>query len=335
MKIAVLGSGAWGTALAILLFGNGHEVTLWSHREERAKEIATTLENPALKGIPLPPGMGQTSRIDCVKGCQLVVFATPSFAIRETARAAAPYLEKDVLLVSATKGIEGDTGLRMTEILREEVGDSCKAISLSGPSHAEEVSRRIPTGVVAASEDLEAVEQVQDIFMSNRFRVYTNPDVVGVELGGALKNVIALCCGISDGMRLGDNTKALMMTRGMTEMARLGVALGGRTDTFAGLSGMGDLIVTCTSMHSRNRRAGILIGQGLTAQAAMRQVGATVEGYYAAKSAHMLAERMGVEMPICRCAFEVLYQDRPVRDVVDELMQRQRRGEADESWIRG
>ncbi len=335
MKIAVLGSGAWGTALAILLFGNGHEVTLWSHREERAKEIAGTLENPALKGIPLPPAMGQTSRIDCVKGCPLVVFATPSFAIRETARAAAPYLEKDALLVSATKGIEGDTGLRMTEIIRQETGDSCKAISLSGPSHAEEVSRRIPTGVVAACEDLEAAEQVQDVFMSNRFRVYTNPDIVGVELGGALKNVIALCCGISDGMRLGDNTKALMMTRGMTEMARLGVALGGRTDTFAGLSGMGDLIVTCTSMHSRNRRAGILIGQGLTAQAAMRQVGATVEGYYAAKSARMLAEKMGVEMPICRCAYEVLYQDRPVRDVVEELMQRQRRGEADESWIHG
>ena len=335
MKIAVLGSGAWGTALAVLLFGNGHEVTLWSHREERAKEIAATLENPALKGIPLPPAMRQTSRIDCVKDCPLVVFATPSFAIRETARAAAPYLEKDALLVSATKGIEGDTGLRMTEIIQQEAGDICKVISLSGPSHAEEVSRRIPTGVVAACEDLEAAEQVQDVFMSNRFRVYTNPDIVGVELGGALKNVIALCCGISDGMRLGDNTKALMMTRGMTEMARLGVALGGRTDTFAGLSGIGDLIVTCTSMHSRNRRAGILIGQGLTAQAAMRQVGATVEGYYAAKSAHMLAEKMGVEMPICRCAYEVLYQDRPVRDVVEELMQRQRRGEADESWIRG
>ena len=335
MKIAVLGSGAWGTALAILLFGNGHEVTLWSHREERAREIESTGQNPALKGIPIPPAMAQTSSIDCVKGCPLVLFATPSFAIRETARMAAPYLEEDVLLVSATKGIEAETGLRMTEILRQEVGKRCKVIALSGPSHAEEVSRRIPTGVVAAAEELETAEQVQDVFMSNRFRVYTNPDIVGVELGGALKNVIALCCGISDGMGLGDNTKALMMTRGMTEMARLGVALGGRTDTFAGLSGIGDLIVTCTSMHSRNRRAGILIGQGLTAQAAMRQVGATVEGYFAAKSAYLLAEKVEVEMPICRCAYEVLYQDRPVRDVVEELMQRQRRGEVDESWIGG
>ena len=333
MKIAVLGSGAWGTALAILLFGNGHEVTLWSHREERAREIESTGQNPALKGIPIPPAMAQTSSIDCVKGCPLVLFATPSFAIRETARMAAPYLEEDVLLVSATKGIEAETGLRMTEILRQEVGKRCKVIALSGPSHAEEVSRRIPTGVVAAAEELETAEQVQDVFMSNRFRVYTNPDIVGVELGGALKNVIALCCGISDGMGLGDNTKALLMTRGMTEMARLGVALGGRKETFAGLSGMGDLIVTCTSMHSRNRRCGILIGQGKKVREAMDQVGATVEGYFAALSAHQLSEKIGVEMPICQCAYGVLYEDRPVGTVVEQLMTRSKRHEEDRSWL--
>jgi len=192
------------------------------------------------------------------------------------------------------------------------------------------VGRKIPTGVVAACPDLDTAQRVQDAFMNPVFRVYTNPDIVGVELGGALKNVIALCCGISDGMGLGDNTKALMMTRGMAEMSRLGVALGGCRDTFAGLSGMGDLIVTCTSMHSRNRRAGILIGQGDTVQDAMTKVGATVEGYYAAASAYELGQRMGVDMPICRCAYEVLYEGRPVPQVLEELMSRQKKGEGDE-----
>ena len=195
------------------------------------------------------------------------------------------------------------------------------------------MGRGVPTGVVAASADLEAAGLVQDVFMSPRFRVYTNTDVVGVELGAALKNILALCCGISDGMGLGDNTKALLMTRGMTEMARLGVALGGRKETFAGLSGMGDLIVTCTSMHSRNRRCGILIGQGKSVQEAIREVGATVEGYFAALSAHQLAEKLGVEMPICDCAYGVLYEGRPVQDVVERLMTRGKRHEADESWI--
>ena len=335
MKITVLGSGGWGTALSILLHDNGHEVTLWSYEAHETETLRATHENPMLKGVILPEGIAFVNDYSPVAESDMVVFATPSFAVRQTAKNAAPFLRPGTAVVSVTKGIEGRTGLRMTEVIRQEIHDTCQVVALSGPSHAEEVGRKVPTGVVAACSDLRAAGLVQDVFMSPVFRVYTNPDIVGVELGGALKNIIALCCGVSDGMGLGDNTKALMMTRGMTEMARLGVALGGRTDTFAGLSGMGDLIVTCTSMHSRNRRAGILIGQGLTAQAAMRQVGATVEGYYAAKSAHMLAERMGVEMPICRCAFEVLYQDRPVRDVVDELMQRQRRGEADESWIRG
>jgi len=195
------------------------------------------------------------------------------------------------------------------------------------------VGRRAPTGCVAASRDMAAAELVQDVFMSPRFRVYTNSDVLGVELGAALKNVLALCCGVSDGMGLGDNTKALLMTRGMTEMARLGVALGGRKETFAGLSGMGDLIVTCTSMHSRNRRCGILVGQGKSVEEAMKEVGATVEGYYAALSAHQLAEKAGVEMPICECAYRVLYEGQSVREVVGALMSRNKKREADESWI--
>ncbi len=333
MKITVLGSGGWGTALSILLHDNGHQVTLWSFQAQEAETMRATHENPMLKGVALPEGITFVNDFSPVSGSDMVVFATPSFAVRQTARNAAPFLRPGTTVVSVTKGIEGKTGLRMSEIIREEIHNSCQVVALSGPSHAEEVGRKVPTGVVAACADLAAAELVQDTFMSPVFRVYTNPDIVGVELGGALKNVIALCCGVSDGMGLGDNTKALMMTRGMTEMARLGVALGGHSETFAGLSGMGDLIVTCTSMHSRNRRAGILIGKGESAQQAMQEVGATVEGYYAAESAHMLAEKVGVDMPICRSAYEVLYEGRPVQHVLEDLMGRQKRGESDQSWI--
>ena len=333
MKITVLGSGGWGTALSILLHDNGHQVTLWSFQAQEAETMRATHENPMLKGVALPEGITFVNDFSPVSDSDMVVFATPSFAVRQTARNAAPFLRPGTAVVSVTKGIEGKTGLRMSEIIREEIHNSCQVVALSGPSHAEEVGRKVPTGVVAACADLAAAELVQDTFMSPVFRVYTNPDIVGVELGGALKNVIALCCGVSDGMGLGDNTKALMMTRGMTEMARLGVALGGRSETFAGLSGMGDLIVTCTSMHSRNRRAGILIGKGESAQQAMEEVGAVVEGYYAAESAHMLAEKVGVDMPICRSAYEVLYEGRPVQHVLEDLMGRQKRGESDQSWI--
>ena len=333
MKITVLGSGGWGTALSLLLLDNGHDVTLWSFQEKEAEVLRSTRENPMLKGVALPKDLKITSELEAASGCALVVMAVPSFAVRETARRLAPLLEQDTLVVSVAKGIEKDTALRLTQVIGEELKGKGRVVALSGPSHAEEVGRKVPTGVVAASEDLTAAQAVQDAFMSPRFRVYTNEDVTGVELGAALKNVLALCCGISDGMGLGDNTKALLMTRGMTEMARLGVALGGRKETFAGLSGMGDLIVTCTSMHSRNRRCGILIGQGRGVQEAMREVGATVEGYFAAFSAHQLAEKTGVEMPICRCAYEVLYEGQSPRQVVEQLMNRSRRHEVDESWI--
>ncbi|MBD5154675.1 MAG: NAD(P)-dependent glycerol-3-phosphate dehydrogenase [Oscillibacter sp.] len=333
MKITVLGSGGWGTALAILLLDNGNDVTLWSFLEKEAQVLRETRENPMLKGVPLPEELKITTSMDVVADSELVVMATPSFAVRETARKAAPLLREDTLVVSVAKGIEKDTALCLTQIIEEELGGKGRVVALSGPSHAEEVGRRVPTGVVAASHDQAAAELVQDVFMSPRFRVYTNSDVLGVELGAALKNVLALCCGISDGMGLGDNTKALLMTRGMTEMARLGVALGGKKETFAGLSGMGDLIVTCTSMHSRNRRCGILIGQGKSVQEAMKEVGATVEGYYAALSAHQLAEKAGVEMPICQSAYRVLYERQPVQDVVGCLMNRDKKREVDESWI--
>ena len=333
MKITVLGSGGWGTALALLLTDNGHDVTLWSHSAQRSALLERTRENPRLPGVPLPEALHLSAALDSLRESGAVVMATPSFAVRETARMAAPLLREDAVVVSAAKGVERDTALCMTQVIEEELGGKGRVAALSGPSHAEEVGRRAPTGCVAASRDMAAAELVQDVFMSPRFRVYTNSDVLGVELGAALKNVLALCCGVSDGMGLGDNTKALLMTRGMTEMARLGVALGGRKETFAGLSGMGDLIVTCTSMHSRNRRCGILVGQGKSVEEAMKEVGATVEGYYAALSAHQLAEKAGVEMPICECAYRVLYEGQSVREVVGALMSRNKKREVDESWI--
>ncbi len=333
MKITVLGSGGWGTALALLLTDNGHDVTLWSHSARRSALLEQARENPRLPGVPLPEALHLSAALDSLRESGAVVMATPSFAVRETARLAAPLLREDAVVVSAAKGVERDTALCMTQVIEEELGGKGRVAALSGPSHAEEVGRRVPTGCVAASTDMAAAELVQDVFMSPRFRVYTNSDVLGVELGAALKNVLALCCGVSDGMGLGDNTKALLMTRGMTEMARLGVALGGRKETFAGLSGMGDLIVTCTSMHSRNRRCGILVGQGKSVEEAMKEVGATVEGYYAALSAHQLAEKAGVEMPICECAYRVLYEGQSVREVVGALMSRNKKREADESWI--
>ena len=333
MKVAVLGSGGWGTALALLLLENGHDVTLWSYMEAESAALREKRENPVLPGVALPEELKLTSDIRCVEGCAAVVLATPSFAVRTTARQARSHMDPGTVVVSVSKGVEKETSLTLTDVIAQEVGERCPVAALSGPSHAEEVGRKVPTAVVAASRDKAAAQLVQDLFMSPRFRVYTTDDVVGVELGAALKNVIALCAGVSDGLGLGDNTKAMLMTRGLSEIARLGEALGGRKETFAGLSGMGDLIVTCTSMHSRNRRCGILVGQGKSVAEAMKEVGATVEGYYAALSAHQLAEKAGVEMPICECAYRVLYEGQSVREVVGALMSRNKKREVDESWI--
>ncbi|HIR84252.1 MAG TPA: NAD(P)H-dependent glycerol-3-phosphate dehydrogenase [Candidatus Galloscillospira excrementavium] len=333
MKISVLGSGGWGTALALVLLENGHEVTLWSYTEAESAVLRQTHENPMLKGVPLPEELALTSDLGCVKACEVVVLATPSFAVRETARKAAPLLEPDCVLVSVSKGIEKDTSLTLTQAIEEEIGRGHPIVALSGPSHAEEVGRRVPTAVVSASRDQAAAELVQDLFMNERFRVYASDDVVGVELAAALKNVIALCAGVCDGMGYGDNTKAALMTRGLTEIARLGEALGGRKETFAGLAGVGDLIVTCTSMHSRNRRCGILIGKGTPVAQAVKEIGAVVEGYYATATARALAEKTGVEMPITEAAWQVLYRDKDPRRVISELMTRAKKHEIEESWI--
>ena len=332
MKITVLGSGAWGTALALLLLENGNDVTLWSYTEEESRVLRETHENPMLKGVALPETLKFTTDMAAVKGCGLVVVATPSFAVRSTAARLRELADPGTILVSVSKGIEKDSSLRLSQVIEEEVGDKCPVVVLSGPSHAEEVGRHIATGVVAAADELAIAEQVQALFMNPRFRVYTSDDKVGTEICAALKNVVALCAGCCDGMGYGDNTKALLMTRGMAEMARLGVALGGRKETFTGLAGMGDLIVTCCSMHSRNRRCGILIGQGKPVQEAIAEIGAVVEGYYAAANARALARKAGVEMPIAQAAYEVLYEGRDVRGVVTDLMSRAKRSELEESW---
>ncbi len=332
MRAAVIGSGAWGTALALALVGNGHETCLWSHDPEKAALLQKTRQNPQLPGVALPEALEITASEDCVADRELVVFASPSFALRSVCRRIATYLQENVTLVSVTKGIEPDSYLRMSQIIQQETGKT--VVVLTGPSHAEEVARAIPTGCLAACGDKEKAELVQNAFMSDHFRVYTSPDVIGAELGGALKNVIALCAGICDGMDYGDNAIAMLMTRGLTEIARLGVSLGAQKDTFAGLAGVGDLIATCTSRHSRNRRAGVLIGQGCSPQEAMEQVGAVVEGYYAAGSAYGLSVKQGVDMPIIRAAYEVLYHGASARAAVRELLLRSKKPESEDAgWL--
>ena len=332
MRIAVVGSGAWGTALAIRLHKNGHEVTVWTYETELIPQMEATRVNPRLPGATLPEGLKITGDYACVSGCPLVVMASPSFPLRSVCRGVTPHLDENAVIVSVTKGIETGTGKRMSEIIRQETGK--EVVVLTGPTHAEEVSLDIPTGILAASADKALAEMVQDAFMSDNFRVYTSPDPVGAELGGALKNVIALCAGITDGLNCGDNTKALLMTRGLTETARLGVSLGAQKDTFAGLAGIGDLIVTCTSMHSRNRRAGILIGQGKSTQQAMEEVGAVVEGYYAAKGAWELGKKQGIDMPITEAAYQVLYEGANVLEVFSNLMSRRRKAESEDAgWL--
>jgi len=332
MKAVVVGSGAWGTALAIRLCKNGHDVTMWTFEKELIPEMETTRRNPRLPSAVLPEGLKISGDYACVSGCKLVVMASPSFPARSVGKGVAPYIDEDAVVVSVTKGLEAGTHLRMSQVVAEATGK--EVVALTGPSHAEEVAIDVPTALLAACENQEKAELVQDAFMADCLRVYTSPDPVGAELGAALKNVIALCAGITDGLGCGDNTKAMLMTRGLTETARLGVSLGAHKDTFAGLAGVGDLIVTCTSMHSRNRRAGILIGQGKDAQTAMKEVGAVVEGYYAAKSAYELSQRQGIDMPITEAAYKVLYEGADVVKTFSDLMNRDKRAESEDAgWL--
>ena len=334
MKISVLGSGGWGTALSLLLLENGHQVTVWSYCQEESDRLREKRENPMLPGVMLPEELALTADMSCVKDSDVVLLATPSFAVRSTAAQLKELVRPGTVLVSVGKGFEKGTSLTLSQVIRSEVGETCPVVVLCGPTHAEEVGRHVPTAIVAASENRQAAELVQDIFMSPRFRVYTSSDVIGCEIGAGLKNVIALCAGVIDGMGYGDNTRAMLMTRGLTEMARLGLAMGGHQRTFAGLTGVGDLIVTCTSVHSRNHTAGVMIGQGKTPQEALDAMGGkVVEGYYAAVTGMELAKKYGVELPITEAAYEVLYEGKSVPEMFHKLMTRRKNHEVEDAWV--
>ena len=307
-KVGVVGAGSWGTALALVLEKNGHQVTLWSSREAKAEELRNLRENKdKLPGVKIPESIEITSDVACaVKDKELIVLGVPSLYIRSTAAKMAPYIVDGQIIVNGSKGIEDGTLYTMTEVISDEIPNADVAV-LSGPSHAEEVSRHIPTTVVAGAKNRLTAEKVQNIFMNEAFRVYTSPDMQGIEVGGALKNVIALAAGVCDGLGFGDNTKAALITRGIVEMSRLGVAMGGYQETFSGLAGMGDLIVTCASKHSRNRKAGYLIGQGYAMQEAMDEVKMVVEGVYSAKAALKLADKYDVRLPIIEEVNAVLF----------------------------
>ena len=322
-KAGVIGSGSWGTALARVLSKNGHEVTLWSRREEESRMLREERENKSkLPGVKLPDDILCTTDLEqTVEGKDILVLATASPSIRSMAKKMAPYVAAGQLIVDVSKGIEESTLMILTDVIAQEI-PQCRAAVLSGPSHAEEVGRDIPTTVVAGAKDRETAEYIQNLFMNKVFRVYTSPDMLGIELGGALKNVIALAAGAADGLGCGDNTKAALITRGIVEMSRLGVAMGGHIETFNGLTGIGDLIVTCASMHSGNRRAGILIGQGKTMQEAMDEVQMVVEGVYSARAARILAEKYGIDMPIVNEVNKVLFENKTAREAMADLMLR-------------
>ena len=329
MKISIIGSGGWGTAVALLLAGKGYDVFLWSWIQEETDRLNLDRENKEfLPGVKFPDNITCTHDMaECVYNADLIITAAPSPATRTTAKQLAPFVQEGQVLVNISKGLEESTLSRLSEVYASEIPQPKIAV-MSGPSHAEEVSRTLPTTNVAACGDLHTAKFVQDIFMDQNFRVYTSTDVMGVELGGSLKNVIALCAGISDGLGYGDNTKAALITRGLAEISRLGIAMGADARTFMGLSGVGDLIVTCTSMHSRNRRAGILLGQGKTLQEALDEVHMVVEGVNTASAAYQLSKKYNVEMPIVEEANNILYHGKNAREAVISLMTRDKKEEA-------
>ncbi len=328
-RAAIIGAGSWGTALSVVLHNNGHEVTIWSIVKEEIDMLRDRHEHvDKLPGVKLADDMIFTTDLgEACRDKDLLVLAVPSPYTRSTSRMMAPYVEKDQLIVSVAKGVEEDTLMTLSQIIKDEI-PACRVAVLCGPSHAEEVGRCIPTTCVAGSDDKEIAEYVQNIFMNENFRVYTSSDVMGMELGAALKNVVALAAGIADGLGYGDNTKAALITRGIAEISRLGVKMGCQRSTFSGLTGMGDLIVTCASMHSRNRRAGILMGQGKSMEEAMAEVKMVVEGVYSAKAAKALGDKYGVDLPIIEQVNMILFDGKPAAEAVRDLMMRDRRDES-------
>lgn len=327
-NVGIMGAGSWGTALALLLHKNGHNVTVWSINDDEVKMLSIKREHESkLPGVKIPDDMEFTSEMEsAIKGKDFIVLAVPSPFTRSTARNMKPYVAEGQIIVDVAKGIEESTLMTLSQQIEEEIPQANVAV-LSGPSHAEEVGRGLPTIVVIGAKTKETAEYLQDMFMNEVFRVYTSPDMLGMELGGSLKNVIALAAGIADGLGYGDNTKAALITRGIAEIARLGVKMGGAIESFTGLTGIGDLIVTCASVHSRNRKAGCLIGQGMSMQEAMDEVKMVVEGVYSTKAAVKLGKEYGVSLPIIDKVNEVLFEGKDPREAVNELMLRDSKAE--------
>lgn len=326
-KIGIIGAGSWGSALAVLLHNNGHEICIWSALENEIQMLVETHEHKALAGVSLSEDMVfTTDLLEAVAGKDLLVLAVASPYTRSTAHKMKDMVAEGQIIVNVAKGIEEQTLMTLSEIIEEEIPQADVAV-MSGPSHAEEVGRGIPTTIVVGAKSKKTAEYIQNIFMSEVFRVYISPDVLGIELGGSLKNVVALAAGIADGLGYGDNTKAALITRGIAEISRLGTAMGGNFETFSGLTGIGDLIVTCASMHSRNRRAGILIGQGYTMDEAMKEVKMVVEGVYSAKAAMALSKKYDVQLPIIEQVNQVLFENKPADQAVKELMLRDKKTE--------
>ncbi len=327
-SVGIIGAGSWGTALAILLHSNGHEVTVWSYNEKEVIELRQTREHSSkLPGVKLPEDMRFTSELkEAIEGKNFIVTAVPSTVTRATARKMRPYVGQGQIIVDVSKGIEEATLMTLSQQIEEEIPQADVAV-LSGPSHAEEVGRGLPTGVVVGAKTKKTAQYLQQAFMNDVFRVYISPDRLGMELGGSLKNVIALAAGVADGMGYGDNTKAALITRGIAEIARLGVKMGGSIESFTGLTGIGDLIVTCASVHSRNRKAGYLMGQGKSMQEAMDEVNMVVEGVYSTKAAVKLGQKYKVSMPIVNKVNEVLFEGKDPKEAVNELMLRDGRVE--------
>ena len=327
-KVGIIGAGSWGTALAILLNNNGHEVTIWSYKQEEIDMLKNEHEHKTkLPNVKLPYSMNFTTNLeDAVRNKDFIVMAVPSHAVRSTARKIKDYVSENQIIVDVAKGIEETTLMTLSQQIEEEIPQANVAV-LSGPSHAEEVGRNIPTIVAIGAKDEKTATYLQEMFMSETFRVYVTSDMLGMELGGSLKNVIALAAGIADGLGYGDNTKAALITRGIREIAQLGVAMGGHPNTFNGITGVGDLIVTCASKHSRNRKAGYLIGQGLTMQEAMDEVHMVVEGVYSTKAAYELGKKYGVDLPIINEVYSVLFENKNAAESVKELMLRNNKTE--------
>lgn len=333
-KIGVIGAGSWGTANAWLLANNGHQVTLWAHKETTVQSLQEHRENISkLPGVKFPDGIKVTGDLEnAVKDQDVLVMAVPSIAVRATAKKMTDLVREGQIIVNLAKGIEEKTLMTMSQVIEDEIPQA-RVTVMSGPSHAEEVGKGLPTTCVIGAKDKALAEYLQDIFMSPVFRVYSSPDILGIELGAALKNVIALAAGIADGLGYGDNTKAALITRGIAEISRLGMAMGAKFETFNGLSGIGDLIVTCSSMHSRNRKAGYLMGKGYSMQEAMDEVKMVVEGVYSAKAACALAAKYQVELPIITKVNQVLFEGMKAADAVNELMLRTRKEEMNsELW---